>query len=495
LERAHIAALALIALVALPALTVRLGDCPRPWFDEGLRTNVARTLLERGEYGTFTSNGLEPFPPIPSSGPIEIGAVAASFACLGIGTAQARLPSVVFSLLALVLLYGVAQWLWGIDVALVAVLCVLAAPRVGGVSLLQLGRQTLAEPTALALALASLSALFASWTHPSRALPVLAGALAALAAISKGQIAVGLFPALVAGGWAQSRGTGRRWRSWALPLALGAAATGLAWQALALTVRTAAHHEEHVATLAAQILSHVLVVGDRRLPATAWLALALLAAGVAAAVASLRRQPPPFAWEARRCAELALVVFIAATGSWYVSASLGWPRYAHPAMVLSALFLGRQLAEIVRRHGLVRRGRLPVGPASLALAALALFNAAFALHRCPPAAEAQGMADYIRAVVPRSARIESSEWEVDALSAHWLFHHPPAAQVCAAVEQHGRAEPFHLSYDLLAADPDYLLKGPFSDWVRIYDDEVIAAEFASELELGPYHLYRRRRGG
>ena len=53
----HLLALLLLSAVCVPALIVRLSTCPPPWYDEGLRTHFARTLVEHGVYGTSTVGG------------------------------------------------------------------------------------------------------------------------------------------------------------------------------------------------------------------------------------------------------------------------------------------------------------------------------------------------------------------------------------------------------------------------------------------------------
>lgn len=492
--RRHGPAVALLALVAVPSLSWRLADCPRPWFDEGLRTNMARTLLVRGQYGTLTSDGLQPFSPIPSSGPLEIVAVAASFGCFGVGMAQARLPVAAFALIAVLLLYAIAQWLWGPGAALFAVLVVLAFPRLGGTSLLFLGRQVMGETPSLALGLASLGLLFGSWSTGHRGWAVAAGATAVLAVLSKGQIGVGLIAALAFGTLAWSRRTRSGVAAAILPPAAGAAVVSAVWWAVRLAATTAEARSQNAETMAAQVFSHVLVLDARQLPEGAWLVFGVLLAGFAAGLRSLRtgrraRQAP----SARGCAEIALVAFVGFVAVWFISLSRGWGRYAYAALVIAELFLGRaayvQWLRVRGRFGL----RVPPPLVAGVLGAAALAMNLLYVAGCPPAHDVRWMADHIRDAVPRAARIESVEWEIDALSAHWNFHHPEPAAVRTAVEQLGRGEAFRIPYDALQADPDYLLKGPFSDWVRLYDDAVVASDFEPVATFGPYRLYRRIR--
>lgn len=489
--RRHALPIALLMLVAAPAMVWRSADSPRPWFDEGLRTNMARTLVVRHQYGTFTSDGLDPFPPIPSSGPLEIAAIAGSFGAFGIGMAQARLPMALLGCVALSCLYGISQWWWGRAAALFAVLCVLAAPAIGGAGFVSFGRQALGEMPALALALVSAALLFAGWEKRRSAAAIAAGAAAAMAALSKGQVAIGLGPALVAGSWIWCRRSHSSARPWFLSLAGGAALPAALWWSAQLAATSPGDRVAHRGAFLAQVLSHVLVF-DSPLPLSALPVCAVLVVGLIAAAWSIRTtRRRGTAAATRAVAQASFAVFIGVTMIWYVSLSRGWPRYAFAALVLSQLFAGNALWNLLRRAGLRSRFARRALIATLAAATLVAKLADVAAS--PPAGEAQAMANRIGVLVPRHARIESAEWEIDALGPHWLFHHPPAEQVRTAIEQASRGVRPALAYPMLAADPDFLLKGPFSDWVRIYDDGVLARDFVVLETIGPYSLFRRRR--
>lgn len=104
------------------------------------------------------------------------------------------------------------------------------------------------------------------------------------------------------------------------------------------------------------------------------------------------------------------------------------------------------------------------------------------------------MADYIRRAIPRQAVIESWAWELDALSSHWQYHHPHQRYLFLAIRQFSHNQkPFDLDYDLLQADPDYLITDQFSSWTHIYQPEAIRANFIELAEIGTYRLYQRIR--
>ena len=57
-------------------------------------------------------------------------------------------------------------------------------------------------------------------------------------------------------------------------------------------------------------------------------------------------------------------------------------------------------------------------------------------------------------------------------------------------------QPTHLrrqGYDTLQADPDFLISGPFSQWVSLYDPAVIRDSFLRVAAFGQYVIYKRAR--
>lgn len=110
----------------------------------------------------------------------------------------------------------------------------------------------------------------------------------------------------------------------------------------------------------------------------------------------------------------------------------------------------------------------------------------------PPENWAQHMGSHIGQTVPRESIIESWEWEVDVLSQHWEFHHPSHSELIEVTRQiFIDDEDPQISYNVLQADPDYLLRGPMSDWIGIYDDQTVDREFTLLESYGPYKLFQR----
>src|SRR5690606_19295031 len=106
------------------------------------------------------------------------------------------------------------------------------------------------------------------------------------------------------------------------------------------------------------------------------------------------------------------------------------PRYSYIGYVAALPLLGMALHELLdwgRRALAGRSARLAAALRPAVFAALALL---IWVVQIPPAlaavgpAPAEQMASYIERELPRSAVIESWEWEIDALGAHTRFAHP-----------------------------------------------------------------------
>src|SRR5437868_5138661 len=170
-ERAHLltkyTSLIFVLLICLPALLVKLDTYPVPWFDEGNKMNMARTIVERGLYATYTVDGYIPFDPATTSGPIDTLLVALSFKLLGIGIFQARIPSILFAMIALIGIYTLCVHIYGWKAGLLSVLFMLAMPPIQAINFLLVGRQGISEIVALGLIVLGLYGWFVSWDKKS----------------------------------------------------------------------------------------------------------------------------------------------------------------------------------------------------------------------------------------------------------------------------------------------------------------------------------------
>jgi 4-amino-4-deoxy-L-arabinose transferase-like glycosyltransferase len=493
----------LIGCVALPLLVFRLDTYPSLWFDEGYKLNAARTLAERGLYGTYTVEGYLPFDPGISGGPADIGLIALSFKLFGPGVLPARLMMSLYALLALWAMYRLATYLTQRVAATLIGLVILAAPSIQGVGFILIGRQVLAEMPALALILLGVWWWVQSWEAGrkwSAGLALLAGMAMGLGILSKTQIAIALVPALTL--TAGLRIMRRKFAWWLemLPVVSLLGVYGV-WSLIGKLLTPADLGIENAAMLRDAIQSNLLtpLLGNT-LTQSAWSVLAVMLTSIA--VTGLRLWRSVSGTHKLGNAdwlELFLAIFVLFTALWFALLSVGWPRYAFAGLMVSWLLLGRAawgvLAWLTKQ---VEERRLNSRPGyRLALACLAIgagVGNLLPILRFNQDMRVQAAADYIRNHVPASAVVETWEWELDALSGHWAFHHPHQRYLFLAIRQfsHER-QPFALGYDALQADPDYLITGPFSDWTHLYDPQVVAEHFTEVAHIGAYRIYERDR--
>lgn len=479
-------------VVALVSLLTRLDTYPAAWFDEGYKANAARTLVEHGVYGTYTSAGYIPFDPGISSGPADVLPVALVFKVLGAGVAQARLVSVAFTLLAVASLTGVASFLYGRTAALPIMLFMLAVPDIDGVSLLLLGRQILGEPAAVALILLGLLIWFQGGERPSWQRAAFAGAVIGVGLLSKTQIAIALMPAVVLVCLT------RWWRQWTtlaqqLLLPVTSVLIFVAWSAVGSLSTPPDIRADNAAMLADAIRTNLLTfLFGRTLPSASWLIVAVMLIGAGVVVLRQWRQRKRGAPTNTQWAEVLLEVFVAVTTVWFVLLSVGWPRYAHMGLVVALLLLSKGLWDGWR--WVQQRWAVSNGALAAALTILALSVNLYSALNYQALDGGQAAAAYIDANIPPDALIETWEWQLDALTQHSAYHHPHQRYLFEAIRQFSHEQrAFDLDYDLLQADPDYLIIGTFGKCTGIYTAAAVTTSFVPIAEIGDYLIYQRQQ--
>lgn len=490
----------LILVVCIPALVVRLDVYPPAWFDEGYRTNAARTLAVDGIYGTHSSDGVIPYDVGISTGPADIVPLAIAYRVFGSGVAQARLVDVVYALIGLAALYTLAAILFGRRAALFSVLFLLAVPPIQGVSLLLVGRQVEGEMPALALISLGLVFWLLAGGQGHWKARIASGLFLGLGLLSKTQAAFGILPALAFVSFLRARKERRLLAPMTPFLVAVAVLVGwMIWTGVTVPRQISARN----ALMLSQAISTQLLTGlwGRTLSLSAGVILLLMLASVATAIGLLirRRNNPGFPTDRDwGTALLGLIVLI--SGLWFGLLSIGWPRYATLGYELSLLFVGRLAYGLVHAatRWIMQRNpalspRLP-SLAHVGVAAIACLGSLIPILRYQSDNGAQQAAAFISAAIPQTAVIESWAWELDALSNHWRFHHPDLSYLYRAERQEFIDRvPFSLGYDPLQANPDYLISDPFSQWTRLYDPAVLKTSFHRVAAFGDYVVYQRVR--
>jgi hypothetical protein len=492
----------LIVVIGLAAILPKLDVYPKPWLDEGVRTNAARTLAERGIFGTYSSTGIRAFDPQVTSGPIDVAAVAISFKLLGTGVIEGRLGMLPFALLAMIGIFEVASYIYGRKVGLLVTTMLLAAPMYQDVRLLFVGRQVLGEVPSVSMILAGLYLWFQSWkSNRTWPLVILAGLLLGLGLLSKTSHGIALLPAISIIGLLRWRARRSDWFELVLLIGLiGSVLIG--WRILEYLLTPRAEYVENAATLADAVRTLILTWSwGRLLSGSGLLLTGIMLLGATSSLWRLARDrhAAPVVSDAQ-WAEATLALLALGYAAWYALMSIGWLRYAFFGATVGLLLIIGSSGDALRRLS------LPAGPMmwersrTLYYVVVAITIVAAIMVNLWPAFSDEGndaamqMAHFIDKQIPPQAVIESWDWELDALTGHWKFHHPSVAlEYLAARQRFMEHIDFNLGYDPLQADPDYLVEGPFSDWTKIYDTRLVQEQFILLTEIGPYRLYGRSR--
>lgn len=499
---------AAFATLVLIASLVDLDRVPAPWWDEGWTMNVARNWVEHGWYGQMLI-GKPASPGLAAAFP-TVASVALSFKLFGVGVWQARLAVVVYALLSLVLLYWLGSRLYDRTVALTAlVLLVLLAPY-PFLSPVFVGRQVLAEMPMLFFLLGGYVAF---WLALRRSPWWLFVAIIAwgIGLISKAQplpfwgasLLVPFTIMLI-----------RRHRRLAILLAA-------AFIGSLISMRLAGQVQNivlHNSTLSSGSIPGLYEV-------TAWV-INSSARQQAALRVLLMGMPTLFgllygaiqAWRSVRSGvehaeqnilRLMLLSFSGTWFIWYVCLSVGLERYLFPAVFVGSLFTAAALAAATDHFSLSStvhrlrdeaRQRRP-GRSTLWLGVFVVvllmtlpqigLTLASSILPAPGPALAE-VAAYLNARTKASDVIESYDSEV-FVELERLYHFPPEALNTAAIRRTLLNQDIAYDYDPLAADPDYLVVGPFIRAWHIYDAVIASGQFKQVYHNDRYEVYARVR--
>jgi hypothetical protein len=212
-------------------------------------------------------------------------------------------------------------------------------------------------------------------------------------------------------------------------------------------------------------------------------------------------------WQAtgeRRLALAALWIFQTLWLVWFAFASIAWPRYAFPALVVNTIFMGALVARwgTAVFDGMRRRERK--FPALVGMVLLAMFTILVArgagLALAPIAQadqrEPQAFARDVERLVPAGVAIDGWEPEIGFLLDRPI-QHPPLGTLDRVVRARwlapraGQVAPVDLSGQLRE---DFLVVGPFARWVGVYNNAIGSPGYRLVARVGEYDLYQRERG-
>ncbi len=492
--------LLLVGLILFLAL-YNLETYPSVWFDEGIHLQVPKNLVLSGQYAVRENGELRSFDPSVSTGPPLLLPVALVFRLLGIGLWQARLVTVIYLLLATAAFYGLARHLFGLKVALLALVMVIASP---GAEFISLGRQVMGELPALFFFLMGTLLWLRATQRSRRSLLLLVGLAFGLAMITKNIYAVILPVALILlhllDQWYYRQ---LDWSYFWLPLIIGGGclAAWYGYQSVSLGFGT---FQGGARVVGASSARSIFVFSSQRMLSSLKFVIGpnfYVGWGVPGLLYGL--------YLARRRDLIGLHqafvgVISAIWLTWYVLASIGWPRYAFPAIVIVAISSARLLFDLLgwlqwllrsrisgewgKYLSLLTRGIYVILTGAL-LVVVPIYKETLAMlsgdDRSP-----QLLAAYLDARVPQHELIESWEWEIDFFTNH-RYHHPPMSALDAMVRHEFLDEPYSTdAYDVLASHPEYLIVGKFAKWTGIYPAQFLDEKCTLIVSIGEYDLYR-----
>jgi hypothetical protein len=171
-------------------------------------------------------------------------------------------------------------------------------------------------------------------------------------------------------------------------------------------------------------------------------------------------------------------------------ASVGWTRYAYPALAVSFILAAKLLYDLVGGFGFSSLRR--AGVTLILMSSLLTLGPVIKGMVGGQDVGAQQMAAYLDANVAPGAVIETWEWEVVFLANNPRFHLPPTERVNDEIARvFLDALPSSEPYDFQQYQPAYLLVGPFAKWTGPYDAFLTDAQRrgARVASFGEYDLY------
>jgi 4-amino-4-deoxy-L-arabinose transferase-like glycosyltransferase len=497
-------------LIVCALAFINLRDYPLTWFDEGSHLHVPKALVRYGVYADFSHDGFRYFGPTVGVGPTVLLPIAAVFKLFGIGLLQARVVMALYLIAASLVFFGLAHQLYGWRFAWVAT-ALLIATR--GLALLEYGRQVLGEVPGLLFMVWGLWLWFIGWERSSWRRLATAGLLLGAAMVTKSQYFIVLAPALLFAFVSNFHYRSAPWRVLLAPGVMAAMCFG-AWQAYLILYLGPATAGENWRWYREAIAGAALLFSPERMGGSL---LALFTPGVhfglllpALAYGLLHaraRQRAAHQWAIL----LAACVFNLV---WFVTASVGWLRYAFPGLALGSLFVARALHDLTsgfRFHRPAMRepwaaARLnrtlldvraaywqPVWGAVTLLLVVVPLGLTLGEIVWPPFNAPLAMASYISQHVPIDARIATWEQEAAFLTDHDYAYPPQAALPKAVNHIWAGGAPVSEFYDFESESPDYVLVGPFGSWVDAYPASKLAARYAPMYAIEGYTLYIANR--
>jgi hypothetical protein len=477
------------------------------WWDEGWTLSVARNWVERGHYGRLLNGELVP-PGLEAAFPIT-GPIAFFMDLFGVGIWQGRLFGVLCLFMALALIYYLALRIYNQGVALGTLAVLLLTPMHPFMHPLLMGRQVLAEMPMLAYLLGGYVCLLLALQR-SRWFLIPAMLLGGIGLVSKLQaLPFWVVSLLVPLSAALFR---RRWRIVVPLVVVLIGSYGVSQVMRSLQAWLLAGHTLPTQPLVGimEITAFVPVLAARGLALFHLLAFAwptLLGVGFAL-WRSWRR------WYAaelddQETMRLALLSFTGSWMAWFLLLSVGWPRYLFPSVFVGAMFTSSLLYELTDRFNmgsLLTRANLALRQRRFnrqyggALLAVLIIAATVPLtlrtvYRGYMVDTSDGLlqtTSFLNTQTSPDAIVETYESELH-FELERRYHYPPDQLHVELNKRTYLRQNIPISYDPLAADPDYLVVGKIGRTWWLYQPAIEHGDFRLIETYGEYQVYKRVR--
>lgn len=501
----RVGATALLVVGVFVAGTINLESTPPLWWDEGWTLTVARTWVESGHYGRLL-DGEPASPGLAAAFPV-IAPIALSFHVLGVDIWQGRLVGVLFTLGALALIYYLACRLYDRSVALGTLVVLLLMTPIHPVLV---GRQVLGEMPMLFYLLAGYACFLSALRKSSWFMPVAVG-LWAIALNTKAQVlpfwtASLLIPLSV-------MLFRRRW-SVARLLFIGLLSSLIAsrlllWlQQFLLHGRTAPGSPIH-GLYDVTALVPLLSVRLSALEASLVIGLPVALGLCYAAFKLIWNRDKASLGVDLDVVRLALLVLASSWFAWYMLLSVGWGRYLFPVTFIGSIFAAALLRDLtdhfsplftLKRAGYALRHLRFNRQSAGALLATVLIAMTFSgtliilygTYVNAASTSALQVAEFLNTHTVPDALIETYDSELFFLLDR-RYHYPPDQIHVELIRRQVLHQDVPINYDPLAANPDYLVVGPYSKGWQLYDPVLATGAFRLLRAYSRYDVYERVR--
>ncbi len=206
---------------------------------------------------------------------------------------------------------------------------------------------------------------------------------------------------------------------------------------------------------------------------------------------------------------LALLVLASSWFAWYMLLSVGWGRYLFPVTFIGSIFAAALLRDLTDHFSLLftlkragyalrhlRFNRLSAG----ALLATVLITMTFSgtlkilygSYVNGASTSALQVAEFLNTHTVPDALIETYDSELFFLLDR-RYHYPPDQIHVELIRRSVLHQHVPIDYDPLAADPDYLVVGPFSKLWQLYNPVLATGAFRLLRAYSRYDVYGRVR--